>query len=157
MVCWKQQGHSHPRAWPPLPHPDSGYHRPSHLPLHPDSEISLSGTLSSHHDLPLSSSVTTEHVAQSDFLAPRVLLYVFCDEVFLDFRWPPPEPPSFHAKLSCIPHVFIECSLSSWFCPEPFLELFNHSVPSNSFGSLWTPARQAPLSMGFSRQEYWSG
>ena len=25
------------------------------------------------------------------------------------------------------------------------------------FASLWTAARQAPLSMGFSRQEYWSG
>ena len=25
------------------------------------------------------------------------------------------------------------------------------------FGTLWTAARQAPLSMKFSRQEYWSG
>ena len=25
------------------------------------------------------------------------------------------------------------------------------------FATLWTVARQAPLSMGFSRQEYWSG
>ena len=25
------------------------------------------------------------------------------------------------------------------------------------FGTLWTVARQTPLSMGFSRQEYWSG
>ena len=25
------------------------------------------------------------------------------------------------------------------------------------FGTLWTLAHQAPLSMGFSRQEYWSG
>ena len=25
------------------------------------------------------------------------------------------------------------------------------------FETLWTVARQAPLSMGFSRQEYWSG
>ena len=28
---------------------------------------------------------------------------------------------------------------------------------SDSFVTLWTIARQAPLSMGFSRQEYWSG
>ena len=28
---------------------------------------------------------------------------------------------------------------------------------SNSFVTLWTVARQASLSMGFSRQEYWSG
>ena len=28
---------------------------------------------------------------------------------------------------------------------------------SNSFASLWTVACQTPLSMGFPRQEYWSG
>ena len=28
---------------------------------------------------------------------------------------------------------------------------------SNLFSTPWTVARQAPLSMGFSRQEYWSG
>ena len=28
---------------------------------------------------------------------------------------------------------------------------------SNSFGTPWTVAHQAPLSMGFSRQEYWNG
>ena len=31
------------------------------------------------------------------------------------------------------------------------------SVLSDSFRPLWTAARQAPLSMGFPRQEYWSG
>ena len=31
------------------------------------------------------------------------------------------------------------------------------SVLSDSFLTLWTVAHQAPLSMGFSRQEYWSG
>ena len=28
---------------------------------------------------------------------------------------------------------------------------------SNSFATAWTVALQAPLSMGFPRQEYWSG
>ena len=28
---------------------------------------------------------------------------------------------------------------------------------SNSFATPWTVAHQAPLSMGFSKQEYWSG
>ena len=28
---------------------------------------------------------------------------------------------------------------------------------SNSFGTPWTVALQAPLSMGFPRQEYWTG
>ena len=32
-----------------------------------------------------------------------------------------------------------------------------HSVLSSSFTAPWTEARQAPLSMGFHRQEYWSG
>ena len=31
------------------------------------------------------------------------------------------------------------------------------SVLSDSFRLLWTAAHQAPLSMGFPRQEYWSG
>ena len=34
----------------------------------------------------------------------------------------------------------------------------SRSVLSDSFATLWTIARQAPpLSMGFPRQEYWSG
>ena len=38
------------------------------------------------------------------------------------------------------------------------LLLFSHSVVSDSFATPWTiTARQAPLSMAFSRQEYWSG
>ena len=31
------------------------------------------------------------------------------------------------------------------------------SVASNSFATLWAAAVQVPLSMGFPRQEYWSG
>ena len=34
------------------------------------------------------------------------------------------------------------------------LSYFNHV---GLFATLWTLAHQAPLSMGFSRQEYWSG
>ena len=34
--------------------------------------------------------------------------------------------------------------------------LFSHSVLSKCFATPWTVALQAPLSMGFSRQEYWS-
>ena len=33
----------------------------------------------------------------------------------------------------------------------------SHSVVSSSFAALWTVARQAPLSLRFSRQEYRSG
>ena len=35
--------------------------------------------------------------------------------------------------------------------------LFSCSIVYNSFATPWTVAHQAPLLMGFSRQEYWSG
>ena len=38
-----------------------------------------------------------------------------------------------------------------------WLLLFSHSVMSDSFATPWTVAHQAPLSMGFPRQEHWSG
>ena len=37
------------------------------------------------------------------------------------------------------------------------LLLSSHRVMSNAFATPWTLAHQAPLSMGFPRQEYWSG
>ena len=45
---------------------------------------------------------------------------------------------------------------------EPALKYTGLCMPSRFsrvrlFATLWTVARQAPLSMGFSRQEYWSG
>ena len=35
--------------------------------------------------------------------------------------------------------------------------MLSRLVMTNSFETLWTVAHQAPLSMGFPRQEYWSG
>ena len=35
--------------------------------------------------------------------------------------------------------------------------MLSHSSRVQLFATLWTVAHQAPLSMGFSRQEYWSG
>ena len=35
--------------------------------------------------------------------------------------------------------------------------MLSHSVVFDSFVTPWTVAHQAPLSMGFSKQEYWSG
>ena len=37
------------------------------------------------------------------------------------------------------------------------LLLFSCSVGSNSFATPWTKGFQAPLALGFPRQEYWSG
>ena len=38
-----------------------------------------------------------------------------------------------------------------------YLLLFSHSFVSDSLETLWTVAPKALLSMGFYRQEYWSG
>ena len=35
--------------------------------------------------------------------------------------------------------------------------MLSHFIRVQLFATLWTVANQAPLSMGFSRQEYWSG
>ena len=44
-----------------------------------------------------------------------------------------------------------------WFVSVFLEELFSCSVPSGSFATPWIVACHAPKSMGFSRQEYWSG
>ena len=51
-------------------------------------------------------------------------------------------------------HGDLQPPFSLWFL---LLLLFSHSVVSNSFAAPWTVVCQAPLSMGFSGQEYWSG
>ena len=50
-------------------------------------------------------------------------------------------------------HWSSEVLLSQWVY---FTRMLSHSVVSDS-ATPWTLARQDPLSMGFSRQEYWSG
>ena len=40
---------------------------------------------------------------------------------------------------------------------EESVVCFSHQVMFDSFGIPWPVARQAPLSMGFPRQEYWRG
>ena len=45
----------------------------------------------------------------------------------------------------------------SWNAYILLLLFLSHSVVSNSFTTPCTVVHQAPLSMGFSRQEYWSG
>ena len=49
-------------------------------------------------------------------------------------------------------------SMSAWI--RPFMEMcpavLADFIVSDSFGTLWTVARQASLLMGFFKQEYWS-
>ena len=59
------------------------------------------------------------------------------------------EVPCLHSHQALVPARPSEPSLDVCVC-------ISHSVLSDSV-ILWTEAHQAPLSMGFSRQEYWSG
>ena len=43
------------------------------------------------------------------------------------------------------------------YCISFYHLLFNRTVVSDSFGTPWAVTRKAPLSVGFPRQEYWSG
>ena len=52
--------------------------------------------------------------------------------------------------------------MSDYFLLSVFLHFFyilsvSHSAVSDSLRPLWTAVCQAPLSMEFSRQEYWNG
>ena len=49
------------------------------------------------------------------------------------------------------------CLLSGLLGPQEGDLLSLCSAVSDSFAALWTVTHQPPLSMGFSRQEYWSG
>ena len=59
-----------------------------------------------------------------------------------------------HAAKIC---ADIECSLLLCLPPSLLLHVLSHFSHVPLFATLWTVAHQAPLSMGFSRQEYWSG
>ena len=52
-------------------------------------------------------------------------------------------------------HFIVQQKLTQ-FCKAIVL-LFSRKVKPNTFGTPWTSAHQPPLSMGFPRQEYWSG
>ena len=51
----------------------------------------------------------------------------------------------------------IFCALVPISIPQSHLLLFSRSSCVRHFATPWTEACQAPLSMRFSRQEYWSG
>ena len=59
--------------------------------------------------------------------------------------------------------VFRECLVESFGSREAFLGvamykcMLSHFSSVRLFATLWNVAHQAPLSIGFSRQEHWSG
>ena len=60
------------------------------------------------------------------------------------YHWSPPTSPTTHTLALCLPVL------------EVHLEVYVFS-PVRLFATPWTVAHQAPLTMEFSRQEYWSG
>ena len=52
----------------------------------------------------------------------------------------------------------MDIQIISIFCQEPMhVSMLSHFSRVRLFAMLWTVAHQAPLSIGFSRQEFWSG
>ena len=50
-----------------------------------------------------------------------------------------------------------EAIMACLFWTPVCVHILNHFSHVQLFATLWTVAHQAPLFMGFSRQEYWSG
>ena len=57
-------------------------------------------------------------------------------------------------RMNRTPESFLTLT-TYWVCVCVYV--FSCSMVSNSLGPPWTVTHQAPLSMGFSRQEYWTG
>ena len=78
------------------------------------------------------------------------LLVLFKKGIFISSCFIPCNP-------SCI--GWISCVYLNIFCYLHLrvIDILSCSVVSNCFVAPWTVASQAPLSMEFSRQEYWSG
>ena len=53
--------------------------------------------------------------------------------------------------------VYKDSVYCCYYISNSFACLLRYFSHVQLFATLWTIARQAPLSMGFSRQEYWSG
>ena len=56
-----------------------------------------------------------------------------------------PPPPNLIPQIHCIPLLIL------------YVCMLSHFSHVQLFATLWNVAYQAPLSMGFSRHEYWSG
>ena len=107
-------------------------------------------------------------------LSPHFTLILFpksCDFLFIDlipphlFLWYPNSTSFLKKSAKKLSFWVLTCLKLSLFCPL-FLEccfgwcrILKWKLLSRVqlFATPWTVAHQAPLSMGFSRQEYWSG
>ena len=87
-----------------------------------------------------------------------LLIWEELQRLYIRSSHPPDGPhpsPSFH-RLQ--PFPFSRASLGpTCVCVCVYAHSYARSVMSDSFVTPWTVAHKALLSMGFSRQEYWSG
>ena len=84
--------------------------------------------------------------------------YIYTAVCETDSEW---EPAVQHRELSSVLCDDLEGVIWGWCEGGPragdVCISLSHSVVSNSLWPSWTVAHQSPLSMEFSRQEYWSG
>ena len=107
---------------------------------------------------------SSDHISTAE---SKHFILFFTDDTLAEF--PPPSTFNFIAQmLDSMPFNFNVENLSTLFQPEEmsvisFISLskcnyvLNHFSPVQLLVTLWTIVHQAPLSMRFSRQEYWSG
>ena len=84
----------------------------------------------------------------------RVIHYIFGAQVNEDDL---PQGPDKEQILKVLLWLSSDAERAGHYTNVGLVLLFSCSVVSYSFGTQWTAARQAPLSMGFPRQEYWNG
>ena len=79
--------------------------------------------------------------------------------VFLPYPLPPTSQQNWiRPKLDRVLNFqYLQCSVLAFLFKTSIACIYAYMHIVASIVSLWTVARQAPLSMGFSRQEYWSG
>ena len=79
--------------------------------------------------------------------------------VFLPYPLPPTSRQNWiRLKLDRVLNFqYLQCSVLAFLFKTSIACIYAYMHIVASIVSLWTVARQAPLSMGFSRQEYWNG
>ena len=83
--------------------------------------------------------ITSTHVTYT----PNIYLFI-CGCIYIDMHHTHSCKSPFQTKMSCVHSNWLQLCLTRFSCVW-------------LFATLWTIACQVPLSMGFSRQEYWSG
>ena len=99
------------------------------------------------HESALGALCETVHLNQSPSCSIHIFKNIFLHSLLA------PSLTSYHTYMI---HTYISSShYQADFCFYASCESVSHTVVSSCFQPLWTVAHQPPLSMEFSRQEYW--